>query len=268
MTSTLPFTPKEADEIVLPGTILLAYRGSIAHGMYVPPEDPNSIDDKDILGVCVPPDRVYFGLNGFDQKEIFAGHWDSVVYEARKFVRLLMGANPNVLSLLWTDPKFFLIVEPEGQRLLDNRDLFVTRKAYHSFTGYAYGQMKKMTSGAFQGYMGEKRKHLVEKYGYDTKNAAHLIRLLRMSIEFLKDGRLYPNRGSVGDAPMLLGIKRGEWTLEQVKAEADRLFKRAEDAFDRCTLPAGVDTQKIDAMLVDIVRSRLNRYVDVKEAGQ
>lgn len=33
--------------------------------------------------------------------------------------------------------------------------------------------------------MGEKRKQLVAKHGYDTKNASHLIRLLRMGMEFL-----------------------------------------------------------------------------------
>jgi len=63
--------------------------------------------------------------------------------------------------------------------------------------------------------MGTKRKMLVEKYGYDCKNAAHLIRLLRMGVEFLKDGRLYVMRE---DAKQLIEIKRGEWTLEQVKA--------------------------------------------------
>ena len=38
--------------------------------------------------------------------------------------------------------------------------------------------------------MGEKRKAIVRKYQYDVKNAAHLIRLLRMGIEFLETGEL------------------------------------------------------------------------------
>lgn len=32
------------------GTFLLAYSGSIAHNMYVPTSDPNSIDDVDLFG--------------------------------------------------------------------------------------------------------------------------------------------------------------------------------------------------------------------------
>lgn len=250
---------EEAKNIVPRGTFLLAYRGSIAHGMYVPPEKPTSIDDKDLMGVCCPGLPVYFGLNGFEQQEIKFHEWDSVVYEARKFIRLLVGQNPNVMSLLWNEPKYFLTIEPAGQMLLDNRNVFVSRKAYHSFSGYAYAQFKKMTHLAFHGYMGDKRKQLVEKFGYDTKNAAHLIRLLRMGIEFLNDGILYVDRGRAGDAPMLLSIKRGEWTLDRVKEEAERLFKRAEEAYDRCKLPRSVDTKKADELCIEVVRMALKQ---------
>jgi uncharacterized protein len=248
---------EEVARIVPPGTVLLAYRGSIAHGMYVPNSDPNSVDDKDLLGVAIADERVYLGFSDWEQREVQHGEWDSVVYEYRKFVRLLVQSNPNVLGLLWTNPRFFLICEPAGQVLVENRRLFVSRKAYHSFTGYAYGQLKKMTAMAFNGYMGDKRKQLVEKFGYDTKNAAHLIRLLRMGIEFLNEGELYVNRGEKGDAPQLLQIKRGEWTLEQVKAEADHLFKRAEAAYDACKLPAGPDLPAIEKILIGILRDSL-----------
>ena len=73
------------------------------------------------------------------------------------------------------------------------------------------------------GYMGEKRKALVDKYKFDTKNASHCIRLLRMCMEALITGEVHVFRE---DASQLLEIKRGRWSLEQVKAEADRLFWR------------------------------------------
>lgn len=259
MISLKGLSQEEVLRVTAAGTILLAYRGSIAHGMYVPSDNPNSIDDKDLLGVCVPEERFYFGLGKFEQKEAFYKEWDAVTYEVRKFCRLLIGQNPNVLGMLWLDPKHYIHVEPEGQLLLDNRHLFVSRSAYHSFTGYAFSQLKRMTHLAFEGYMGEKRKKLVEKFGYDTKNAAHLIRLLRMGIEFLNEGVLYVDRGAVGDAPQLLSIKMGEWSLDQVKAEADRLFKRSEEAYDRCKLPPKVDTQAVDKIVIEIVRSRLSK---------
>jgi DNA relaxase NicK len=53
------------------------------------------------------------------------------------------------------------------------------------------GERRRFYSG---GYMGKKRRELVVRVGYDAKNAAHLIRLLRMGIEFLTEGTLYVER--------------------------------------------------------------------------
>lgn len=241
----------ESSKLIPPNTFLLGYRGSIAHGMYKnPKKDESSIDDKDVMGVCFAPLDTYVGLGNFEQKEAFVGEWDCVTYEIRKFIRLLMKMNPNVLSLLWLEPQFYIHVEPPGQILIDNKHLFVCREAYRSFTGYAYSQLHRMERGAFQGYMGEKRKRLVEKFGYDTKNAAHLIRLLRMGIEFLKDGELHVMRH---DATQLLDIKNGEWSLERVKVEANELFKRAEKVYDESKLPLHVNSEKIKRLTLEIV---------------
>jgi len=239
---------------ILPeGLILLGYRGSIAHNMFVPKSDPNSIDDKDVMGVFIPELPNYFGLQTKDHHESFVGEWDAVSYEIRKVARLLIGANPNVLGLLWLQPQHYIATTELGDELIANRNLFVSRKIYHSFTGYAHSQMNRMTRFEHQGYMGEKRKQLVEKFGYDCKNAAHLIRLLRMGIEFLREGELHVFRE---DAPQLLEIKRGLWTLEQVKSEADALFKRAETAYDECKLPAQPDTGRINDLVVSLVSKR------------
>jgi len=105
--------------------------------------------------------------------------------------------------------------------------------------------------------MGEKRKELVRKFGYDTKNAAHLLRLLKMGIEFMKDGRLYVFRH---DAPRLLEVKRGEWTLEQVQAEAKRLFSVAEDAYLNSKLPLEPNFELVSDLAVQVVRKALERY--------
>ena len=231
--------------------VLVGYRGSIAHGMYVPNSNPNSIDDKDIMGVTIATSDYYFGLKQFEHKETMIDPWDIVVYELRKFVRLLIKANPNVLSLLWLKPEHYVFKNGIGDRLIENRSLFVSKNIYRAFTGYAYGQLKRMEHFKFEGYMGTKRKALVEKHGYDTKNAAHLIRLLRMGIEFLNDGVLYVFRH---DGQQLLQIKNGEWTLEKVKREAEYLFKRAEEAYDRSTLPKEPNKREINEFLVGLIK--------------
>lgn len=239
--------------------ILHGYRGSIAHGMYEPNHEPGSIDDKDTMAVCVPPISYYYGLDEYGSRgtvEVKHGEWDVVVYEARKMVRLLAQGNPNVLALLWLGENMYIKRTYAGNLLIANRDVFVGRHVYRPFIGYANQQFYKMEHGAFQGYMGDKRKRLVEMYGYDTKNAAHLIRLLRMGIEFLRDGALIVDRGGY-DAQELLAIKHGEWTLERVKDEAQRLFRRAEDAYDRSTLPAQPCHVKVNDLCVRIVLSHM-----------
>lgn len=234
-------------------TVLVGYRGSIAHGTYVPSSDPNSIDDKDVMGIYIAPKENYLGFKMKDNYEKKMNEWDVVLYELRKFMWLLLKNNPNVLMMLWLPEKYYLYKNEYGDMLLQNRDIFVSKQAYHSFSGYAYGQFKRMTNFKFEGYMGEKRKGLVDKFGYDTKNASHLIRLLKMGIEFLTEGQLYVERE---DAPQLISIKKGEWTLEQVKAEAEKLFALAQEAYIKSKLPDKPDWIRAEKMLMFILERR------------
>ena len=101
-----------------------------------------------------------------------------------------------------------------------------------------------------EGYQGEKRRKLIERFGYDTKNAAHLVRLMRMCIEFLNEGELHVFRD---DSELLKDIKQGKWSLEKVKAESERLFKRAEDVYDRSELPSHPDMEKAEELTMRII---------------
>jgi len=257
MTIKLHGLSESETAVLLPdGLITLAYRGSIAHGLYVPKAQPDSIDDKDLQGVYVAPLAYYLGLQDASAKgkgvwERKQGEWDVVCYEVSKMIGLLLKGNPNVLSLLWTEDQHTIMQTPMGQKLRDNRNLFVSKQVYYSFAGYAHGQAHRMTHMAFFGYMGAKRKELVEKYHYDVKNAAHLIRLLRMCIEFLSDGELRVLRKH--DTHDLLAIKRGEWTLEKVQDESDRLFTLAQEAYVRSPLPAQPEREKAERLCMEII---------------
>jgi hypothetical protein len=293
-------TAEQTASLLPHGLILLGWRGSVAHGMYVPSNDPDSIDDKDVMGVYVNPVEHYLGFGRKEVREKWEGPYDCVFYEVRKMVSLLLNCNPNVLSLLWLKDNSVIYKTLLGQRLQDQREIFVTKKAYHSFNGYAYGQFKRMThmnqdtlsditnrrvellsqgctdadgeltlpAGAsaelinkrdqyneirgryYKGYMGTKRRELVERHGYDTKNAAHLIRILRMGIEFLIDGTLYVERE---DKNELMDIKQGLWPLDKVKAEAERLFALAQESYVRSPLPPEPDRARAEQLVIDIV---------------
>lgn len=240
-------------------SILLMYRGSVAHGMYVPNTDPSSIDDIDLMGFCVPPIDHYFGMAEFGSRgtvEIVDDPWDVVIYEARKAIGMLAQGNPNVISMLWLDETHYLNVTDAGRLLLDNRHLFIGKHVHKSFGGYAADQLKKLDNMVFEGYMADKRRLLYEKHGYDPKNAAHLIRLQRMGTEFLRTGEMEVNRS---DAEELLSIKRGEWPLDEVRALSTRQSEDAERAFEESDLPEGPDLAKINDLCVEVIDLALKR---------
>jgi predicted nucleotidyltransferase len=58
-----------------------------------------------------------------------------------------------------------------------------------------------------------KRSALEEAHGYDTKHAMHLVRLLRMGVEAMRDGVVLVKRP---DAAELLNIRNGSMTYEEV----------------------------------------------------
>ena len=246
-------TPEQREVLLPKNTVLAGYRGSVAHNMYVPNTDPDSVDDIDLMSIYMAPKEYYIGL-GFGKqyrkgRDRFVGEYDIVDYEFKHFVRLLLKSNPNVLSMLWLNDNHYIKLHPYGQMLIDYRDLFVSKQAYKAFTGYAYGQLKRMTHYSKEGYMGIKRAALVKKFGYDTKNAAHCIRLLKLGMEFLTTGELNVFRK---DAPMLLEVKLGKWTLEDVKSEAKRLMDLTEEAYIRSSLPTNPDVKRVERLVMDI----------------
>ena len=228
---------------------IIGYVGSISHGVY---DQELGIDDKDIMGIWVPTIKYQLGLQEFgsrDTKVIMEGEHDINIYTIKKFIHLLLKGNPNVIGLLWLRDLDYIKLNPLGEKLIEQRDIFTSKKAYKSFIGYAHGQLHRMTHGAHLGYMGDKRKKLVEKFGYDCKNGAHSIRLLKMGAEFMATGKLNVWRH---DHNLLLDIKRGAWTLEQVQEEANRLFKIAEEAYLKSTLPNEPDKEKAEKLLIEI----------------
>jgi len=234
------------------------YVGSTSHNTYVPSTDPNSIDDIDIMVIVLPPLEKVAGLYPWKETEqLQIGIWDVNVHSVAKYMRLLLKGNPNMLCTLWVRPEDRLACDPLfSSLLLDHRTAFSTKEVFHSFAGYAAEQLRKMSSheNAYQGYMGEKRKRLVDRFGYDTKNAAHLIRLLTMCIEFLKTGELTIFREK--DGQVYRDIKSGLWPLVQVKERAQQLAREAVEAYEASTLPTEPNARLAEEALVRLYKAR------------
>jgi hypothetical protein len=97
--------------------------------------------------------------------------------------------------------------------------------------------------------MGRERKELFLRHGYDLKNAAHCLRLLRMGCELMETGELHVDRTNI-DAEELKEIKSGKWTLGQVQREADRGFKRMEAAQKTSVLPESPNLEVVEQLVI------------------
>lgn len=123
-------------------TIIRVIHGSYAYGLNI------AGSDIDYKAVCVPTKERYFGfLNNFEQAEMMAsktGGVDSVTFALDKFVRLAADCNPNIIEILFVDDSDVLEINSWGEELRAFKDNFISRKAKHTFSGYAHAQLHRI----------------------------------------------------------------------------------------------------------------------------
>lgn len=127
------------DKWLKDNTIYLTRFGSNAYGTATP------TSDLDIRGVSIPPIKEYgLGLLKNFEQAIFSEPIDLTVFGITKFVKLAMENNPSVLEILFTDESDHIYKNEDGQKLLDIKDLFLSKKARYTMGGYAYQQIKRL----------------------------------------------------------------------------------------------------------------------------
>lgn len=116
--------------------LFLTLGGSHAYGTNV------ETSDVDIRGCCFNRKTDLLGLSNF---EIFENNsTDTVIYSIRKLFNLLLNCNPNVIEMLGNKDYYYMI-EP-GRLLLENRHLFLSKRAIKSFGGYAFSQLNRLNN--------------------------------------------------------------------------------------------------------------------------
>jgi len=82
-------------------------------------------------------------LLGLNYKEHDDLNKDYRRYELGKFIRLLINGNPNMLEVLYAPEDCILESTYEWKYLQSFRHIFLTKKIYDTFVGYAHTQIKK-----------------------------------------------------------------------------------------------------------------------------
>jgi len=161
----------------------------------------NELSDLDLKGIVAPPSTVEYDLfHRFEQSENDVelhkrfDHLknpknpkvESTVYSLRKFMILAANVNPNIMELLWVDPTDFLMMTPTMNKLLENRDLFLSSKAKFTFGGYAWAQLAKIERHRKWIVMGELSPPTREQFGLPpelTKGTTEVFGYIKSKVE-------------------------------------------------------------------------------------
>ena len=114
-------------------------RGSHAHNLNTP------TSDYDLLDVVVWPVEGYLGLRTpKDGSQSINDDVDTVSYELRHYLKLLLAGNPNVLPYLWNSSEMITVADPLFNGVVDARSRFLSCNVFRTFGGLAVSNLKKM----------------------------------------------------------------------------------------------------------------------------
>lgn len=116
--------------------ILLGLGGSHAYGTNI------EGSDLDLRGAATHSARDILTGGGFEQ--VTNDETDTTIYSLEKLISLLSNCNPNVIEILGLEPWQYIYISPIGQKLIDNRDMFLSKRAIHTFGSYAHSQLYRM----------------------------------------------------------------------------------------------------------------------------
>ena len=320
------------------------------------------LSDEDLRGVFIPSKEYFYGFKRTDQFEDKIN--DITYFEIRKFIKLALDCNPNIIELLYVPEDKWITSSIQWKRIVEERDKFLSTKCKHTFMGYAHSQLNRIKRhrnwllnppkekptrekygllenksyiskdqiGAFnvllsmylkqigkshklreqleemeesinyisltqnltdidyksiqkilpisdnmvealdreKGYINAmsqwnsyeswkkgrnpERAKLEKKFGYDTKHASHLYRLITEGEELLSKGFITFPRP---DAKLLLDIRYGLWTYDQIIENVSDFEIKFENLYENSILPKRPKRKDIEKLCIDIVEEYL-----------
>lgn len=220
--------------------------------------------DKDYIGVCIPPKDFVLGTHRFEQydertnpsnseRRNTKSDSDITIYTLQKYFKLLAENNPNIVETVFAPSNCVMFCNELGREILNSKHMFLSKQAYHKFRGYASSEKKKVLC-----------KESTGKYGYDTKHAAHLIRLLLFGTELLHTGCLQlPTEWR----NCLVAIKNGEWQLSAIIDKINYLEKSLDENFKHSWLPEEPNMDAINKLQISLFERHWYGYAK-KQIGK
>jgi uncharacterized protein len=221
--------------------------------------------DTDYYGIFIPPKEKTLGIDSFEhfvypgdttkrsRGEREPGEVDIALHSLQKWAGMAAKGNPTVLSFLFSKLDFPIWKSDAydttfaWSKVYGDRDIFLAKSHYWPFIHYAQDQMERLMG--LRGQKNINRDKLVDLYGYDTKYAMHIIRLLSEAKELMEDGRItYPRP----EVEVLKDIRRGKYKLTELQEMGEQIRAEAEKARDKSSLPDKVDRAAISKLIADV----------------
>ena len=210
-------------------------------------------DDTDYYGIFIEPLPKICGLDSYEHFVHTTGgkpggngpeDVDITFYSLRKWAKLAAKGNPSIMHFLFAEPAYHT---EEWMRIAVNWEMFTAKSHASAFFGYAHAQLQRLYGG--RGQKNCKRQQLETDYGYDTKYAMHIVRLLHEGIELMEKGRITLPGPNVQE---LIDIRRGIYKLPTVIERATQLEEKLREAEQKSWLPEHVDRDKISQLLAEV----------------
>ena len=245
------------------------YMGSAAYGV------SSDTSDVDVYGFAIPNKSLVFPhqfngeIEGFGAKghrfEVYQQHhmedgkkvWDYSIYNIVKYFSLVMANNPNMIDSLFVPERCILHMTPIGAKVRAWRQNFLHKRCWHTFKGYSYQMLHKLRTK--EPTKDSKRKALVEEFGYDTKYAYNVVRLLNEVEQILAEGDLDLERSR----EQLKSIRRGDWTLQEIEDYFKFKEKDLEALYTKSELPWGPDENAVKSFLLELLEEHFGSLKDV-----
>lgn len=216
--------------------------------------------DKDYKAFVIPTfDDLYAG-EMFSKSSVGVDQ-DITVHDIRKLPHLWWKANVNFLEVLYSKDLKLVGATPEDwedfKKIINLRSQIVNMNLKYLFdacVGMHVTKMKQVTKGT------SGTKHLVEKFGYDTKQALHAYRIMDFLVRFANTGdfqkaMVYTN-GAERDN--MLAIKNGKYTLKEFEDLATNISNQAAYKYSYFS---EVPDKNLKAELDNVIKNIVKREV-------
>lgn len=235
--------------------IAIAVTGSNAYGMQT------KDSDMDIMGIFLPPLDYVLGVNNVEQVMITKekDNIEGTMFSFSKWYNLMIQQNPNVLELLWHENNNYLYKDNKYfDLLINNRKQLLSKKLKHSFGGYAFAQIQRLSKLNEKVNQNKKRLEEFKKFGYSTKNASHVFRLLGMCLDALVEGEIQVLRP---ERQFLIAIREGKYDYNKIVEMSDNKFRLIEEAYVNSKLPNKINKEFADNIHLDILKDYIKTLI-------